>query len=237
MKIPYNLTGILSAFVVVLSVIGLIASPIGASVTTPGPDLTSGSSLMNPGHRFPGTIQTTHFESMIAALGQQGVDVAEPEAALSVGNLTAVSQWFRAYRTEHPVAAGNRTRYHPVNTTLPTARLQSVITAPGQKGCDVTVPRAAPGVGNLTAAGQWIKTCQGDHPVAGGNRTRFQPANTTLQTIRFQSVITAFGQKGVDTTVPQAALTSGNLTAVSQWFKAYRTEHPGNGTPGAWPYF
>jgi hypothetical protein len=152
MKVPYNLTWILSALVVALSVIGLVASPISASVTTAGSDLTSGSSLTNPGHHFVvnTTQQTTRFQTMIITLGQQGVDITEPQAALSAGNLTAVSQWFKTYRSEHPGTGtnvswqmyGNSTRwqqgtalakYHPGwNRTL---RKNSMMTnSAGQAG-------------------------------------------------------------------------------------------------------
>jgi hypothetical protein len=239
MNIPYNISGILSLLVVALSVIGLVASPISASVTTAGSDLTSGSSLTNPGHHFVvnTTQQTTRFQTMIITLGQQGVDITEPQAALSAGNLTAVSQWFRSYGSEHPLSIGNRTRFRPMNATLQTTHLESMITALGQQGVDVTEPEAALSAGNLTAVSQLFKTYRSEHPVTEGNHTRFQPMNTTQQTTRFQTMITTLGQKGVDITEPQAALSAGNLTAVSRWFKTYRSEHPGTGTNVSWQMY
>jgi hypothetical protein len=239
MKVPYNLTGILSALVVALSVIGLVASPISASVTIAGPDLISGSSQTNPGHHFVENTsqQTTRFQTMITTLSQQGVDVTEPQAALGAGNLTAVSQWFRAYRNGHPVAEGNHTGFQPMNATEQITRFQTMITTLSQQGVDVTEPQAALSAGNLTAVSQWFKTYRPEHPVAEGNHTGFQPMNTAQQTTRLQSVITALGQQGVDVTGLQAALGTGNLTAVSQWFKTYRPEHPGTGMNVSWQKF
>ena len=49
------------------------------------------------------TMQTARVQAAVTSLGTTGVDVSEPLADITNGNLTAAMQWLMAYHKDHPV--------------------------------------------------------------------------------------------------------------------------------------
>ncbi|HUH78817.1 MAG TPA: hypothetical protein VLY83_02865 [Methanoregula sp.] len=238
MNTPQNLAGILSIVSIVLSVIGLVISPVSAAAMTSPATGGGGAGIPAAGyhHAFNATQQQERISAELARLGQQGIDVSQPQADIAGGNTTAAVQWLMSYYKANPGAFGNQTRPHPVNinSTQQTARLQGFFTKLGQQGVDVTQALADLSTGNLKGAMQWLMGYHQAHPAVFGNMTRpgmfgnAPPAvNMTRMTDRLQASLTKLGQQGVDISQPQADIASGNATAAMQWLMAYHKAHPG----------
>jgi len=220
--------GILAIAGIFLAALALIAVPVSAAaMTSPVPGGTGNG--IGPGihHAFNATQQHARVSAELTRLGQQGVDVSQPQADISSGNVTAAVQWLMAYHKANPGSFGNQTRLHPVNTTQQTARLQGFVTKLGQKGVDVTQALADLATGNIPGAMQWLTGYYQAHPGTFWNASHGHPFNSTAMTAGLQSALTRLGQQGVDVSQPQADISSGNTTAAMQWLMAYHKAHPG----------
>jgi hypothetical protein len=247
-KINYRAVAIIT---IVLSVIGLMASPISAATATalPGDPSVIPAGISAPHHAFNSTQQVERLQNVLANLTRQGVDVSQAQADLAAGNVTAASRWLMTYNKDHrePAMNGPRmhtfnitqqhaftgTKPHVVNTTQQTERLQTVFTTLGQKGVDVTQALADLATGNLTAAMQDLMAISKAHPGLAPGFTGQHAFNSTQMTARIQTEITKLSGQGVDVSQVQADLASGNMTAAMQWMAAYHKAHPvpaGNGT-------
>jgi hypothetical protein len=229
MNTQNNLAGILAVASIVLSVIGLIVSPVGASAPMTPTNGDTGAYGSAPGyhHAFNATQMTARLQASLTKLGQQGVDISQPQADISNGNTTAAMQWLMAYNKANPGAFGNQTRQHPVNATQQTDRLQSVVTKLGQQGVDVTQALTDLSTGNVKGAMQWLMGYNNVHPGTIGIKTPQRVMNSTQMTARLQASLTKLGQQGVDVSQPQADISSGNVTAAMQWLTDYHKAHPG----------
>ena len=118
MNTQNNLAGILAVASIVLSVIGLIVSPVGASALTTPTIGDTGVYGSAPGshHAFNATQMTSRLQTTLTKLGQQGVDVSQPQADISSGNVTAAMQWLTDYHKAHP-GVMNTTAQHFGNTS------------------------------------------------------------------------------------------------------------------------
>ena len=229
MNTQNNLAGILAVASIVLSVIGLIVSPVGASALTTPTIGDTGAYGSAPGshHAFNATQMTSRLQTTLTKLGQQGVDVSQPQADISGGNTTAAMQWLMAYHKANHGAFGNQTHQHPVTATQQTDRLQAIVTKLGQQGVDVTQALTDLSTGNVKGAMQWLMGYNNVHPGTIGTKTPQRVMNSTQMTARLQASLTKLGQQGVDISQPQADISSGNVTAAMQWLTDYRKAHPG----------
>jgi hypothetical protein len=172
MKIPKIHFRAVALITIIVSVIGLIASPVSAAAFPVSGD-HAGASAGNTAyhHAFNSTMQSARLQMALTNLSQQGVDVSQAQADVTVGNMTAVFQWLMAYHKANPDIQLNGPRNHAFNSTAQTGRLQSVITTLGQSGVDVSQVQADIASGNLSAAMQWMATYHKAHPVQKGNGT------------------------------------------------------------------
>lgn len=236
-KVSYRAVAIIT---IVLSVIGLVLSPVSAATPSAPAGISVGSTA--PHHVFNSTQQSARLQMVLANLSQQGIDVSPAQADLAAGNVTAAAQWLMAYHKDHPELAMNGPRQHAFNSTLPhpfdgtkmhavnatqqTARLQTVFTKLGQQGVDVTQALADLATGNITAAMQDLKTIGRNNPGLAPGVPQQHAFNTTQMTARIQTEVTKLGQQGVDVSQVQADLASGNMSAVMQWMASYHKAHP-----------
>jgi multidrug efflux pump subunit AcrB len=247
-KINYRAVVIIT---IVLSVIGLIVSPISAATATAlsGDPSMIPAGISAPHHAFNSTQQAERLQNVLANLTRQGVDVSQAEADLAAGNVTAAAGWLMTYHKDHPELAmyGPRmhafnitqrhafssTKPHVVNATQQAARLQTVFTTLGQKGVDVTQALADLATGNLGAAMKDLLAISKAHPGLVPGFTGQHAFNSTQMTARIQTEITKLSGQGVDVSQVQEDLASGNMTAAMQWMAAYHKAYPvpaGNGT-------
>ncbi|HXX55345.1 MAG TPA: hypothetical protein VEI81_04555, partial [Methanoregula sp.] len=233
MKTQKRFAGILAIAGIFLAALALIASPVSAAAMTPPVPGGAGNGYGPIHHAFNATQQQARISAELTRLGQQGVDVSQPQADISSGNMTAAMQWLMAYHKANPGSFGNQTRQHAVNTTQQTARLQGFVTKLGQQGVDVTQALADLATGNIPGALQWLTGYYQAHPGTFGNTTHGHAFNSTAVTARIQSSLTKLGQQGVDVSQPQADISSGNMTAAMQWLMAYHKAHPGTGAMNA----
>jgi hypothetical protein len=186
MKLPTTSYRVVAIIALVVSVIGLIMSPVSAATAfSPSGDpagTPAGNTVYH--HTFNSTQQAARLQTVLANLTQQGVDTSTAQADLAAGNVTAAFQWLMAYHNDHPDSAMNTPRQHAVNATAQTARLQSRVTKLGQQGVDVSGVQADLASGNMNAAMQWIAAYHTAHPNAngtswhGGNSTRWQKGSS-----------------------------------------------------------
>jgi hypothetical protein len=222
MKLLKNSNRAVALITIIVSVIGLVMSPVAASTAfspsgdPAGAGIAGGSAGYH--HPFNSTQQAAWLQTVIANLSQQGVDVSQAQADIAAGNMTAAAQWLMAYHKDHPDLAQNGPRQHVMNTTAQAARVQTLITTLSQKGVNVSKALADLAAGNTTGAMKDLMALHGDHPG--------MKVNSTQQAARLQAGITKLGQQGVDVTEVQADLTSGNVTAALQWMAAYHKAHP-----------
>jgi hypothetical protein len=222
MRLLKDNTRAIALVTIVVSVIGLIMSPVSASTAfSPSGDpaatgIHAGSASFH--HAFNSTQQAARLPAVLANLSQQGVDVSQAQADLAAGNTTAAIQWLMAYHKDHPDLAPNGPRQHAMNATAQATRVQTLITALSQKGVDVSKAIADLAVGNTTGAMKDLMALHLVHPGMKGNSTQ--------QTARLQDGVTRLAQQGIDVTEIQADLTSGNVSAAMQWMAAYHKAHP-----------
>jgi len=229
MKVLKNLPSILSVLSIVLSVAGLVFSPAGAAAANP-PGI-DGPGTAAPWYgihgTFNATLQEEHLQTELMNLGQQGVDVSQPQADIASGNVTAAVQWLRGYLRTNPGTGLTGTRSQVWNSTAMSERLQTELTNLGQQGVDVSQPQADLTAGNVTAAVQWLHQYLRTNPGVIATGTRTQRFNGTTMNERLQTELTRLGQQGVDVSQPQADLTTGNVTAAVQWLRGYLRTNPG----------
>jgi hypothetical protein len=213
----------------VLSVIGLVMSPVSASAVfspsgdTAGTGIPAGNAPYH--HTFNSTQQTARLQTVLANLSQQGVDVSQAQADLTAGNTTGAAQWLMAYHKDHPDLAMNGPRQHVMNATAQATRLQTLITNLSQQGVDVSQALADLAAGNTIRAMKDLMAFHQDRPGI--------MANNTQQAVWLQTGVTKLAQQGVDVSEVQADINSGNVSAAMQWMDAYHNAHPiqsGNGT-------
>jgi hypothetical protein len=219
---------------IIVSVIGLIASPVSAAAFPVSGD-PSGTFAGNTAyhHAFNSTMQSARLQTALTNLSQQGVDVSQAQADVTAGNMTAAFQWLMAYHKANPDIQLNGSRNHAFNSTAQSVRLQVDLTNLSQQGVDVSQAQADVTAGNMTAAFQWLVAYHKANPALQLNGSHNHAFNSTVQSARLQTAITTLGQSGVDVSQVQADLTSGNLSAAMQWMAAYHQAHPvqkGNST-------
>lgn len=228
MKLFKNSDGAVALIMIVVSVIGLVISPVSAMAAFSQSGDSSGAGIAGNGayhHAFNSTQQEARLQTVFANLSQQGVDVSQVQVDLAAGNTTAAVQWLMAYHKDHPDLALNGPRQHGINATAQAARLQMLITNLSQQGVDVSKALADLAAGNTIGAMKDLMALHKDHPG--------MMANTTQQAARLQTGVTKLAQQGVDVSEVQADIASGNVSAAMQWMAAYHTAHPlqsGNGT-------
>jgi hypothetical protein len=144
---------------------------------------------------------------MIDRLGQRGVDVSQPAAALAAGNTGAAGEWLRSWRQAHPAPAGNSTRQ--LN---------------GQKAqggrFNATVPGIAGGI---------------SVPRANATETRKHLfGNASRQEQNLQAFIDRLGQEGADTSGLEEAIGKNDPSAVRAWLASRVTApaRPASGETG-----
>ena len=172
MKIPKMHFRAVALITIIVSVIGLIASPVSAAAFPISGD-PAGASAGNAvyHHAFNSTMQSARLQEVLTNLSQQGIDVSQAQADVTAGNMTAAFQWLMAYHKANPDLQLNGSRNHAFNSTRQSARLQSAITTLGQSGVDVSQAQADHTSGNLSAAMQWMAAYHKAHPVQKGNLT------------------------------------------------------------------
>jgi hypothetical protein len=171
MKIPNTSYRVVAIITIVVSVIGLIMSPVSAAATfsPSGNPMGTPAGTIASHHIFNSTQQAARLQTVLANLSQQGVDVSLAQASLASGNVTAAAQWLMAYHKDHPNLTQNGTRQHAVNTTAQAARLQTVLANLSQQGVDVSKVMADLAMGNIT-----LKQQAGSfqpHQMGSGNKT------------------------------------------------------------------
>jgi len=235
MKRTITFAGFLTGLCIFLAVLGLGISPVSAAGNPFSFNGTGSHSMGNGTHiTMNATQQQERLQSAITKLGTTGVDITEPQADLTSGNLKGAMTWLMTYHKDHPGTQVNGSQ-HVVNATRMTERLQSFVTGLSSKGVDVTQLQADIAAGNMNATMQWLAAYHKDNPVQG-NATCMQWGNTTTQTARLQSALTKLGTQGVDVSQPQAEITNGDTKSAMQWLAAYHKAHPvqGNTTRMQW---
>jgi len=177
MNVPKNLPSILSVLSIVFSVAGLVFSPASAAANPPAINGPGPAAAWYGIHgTFNATLQEDHLQTELTSLGQQGVDVTQPQADLASGNVTAAVQWLRGYLRTSPGAGPTGTRSQRFNSTALNEHLQTELTNLGQQGVDVTQPQADLASGNVTAAVQWLRGYLRTSPGALGKMNGGQSA-------------------------------------------------------------
>ena len=219
MKLPTPSYRVVAIITIVVSVIGLIMSPVSAATAFSPSGDPAGTPAGNTAyhHTFNSTQQAARLQTVLANLTQQGVDISPAQADLAAGNVTAAVQWLMAYHNDHPDIAMNGPRQYAVNATAQAARLQTVLTNLSQKGVDVSQATADLAAGNITGAMQDLMAVYKDHPGI--------MVNSTQLATRLQNGVTKLSQQGVDVSEIQADLASGNVNGARQWMAAYHTAH------------
>jgi len=229
MNVPHNLTTILSVLSIVLSVAGLVFSPVSASaLASPSLDGPGATAPVSGHHGVANaTWQAEQLQTIITKLGQQGVDVSQAQADLANGNLTSARQWVMAYTKDHPGIMGNATRPRVWNQTPSAERIQAIITNLSQQGIDVSQAQADLAAGNTSAALHSLPAFLRDSSGVLVNSTRPRVWNSSFPAEQLQTMITKLGQQGVDVSPAQVDLAAGNTSAATKWLMAYYQDHPG----------
>ncbi len=220
MKLPTTSLRAVAIITIVVSVIGLIMSPVSAATAFSLSGDPAGTPAGNTAyhHTFNSTQQAARLQTVLTNLSQQGVDTSPAQADLAAGNVTAAFQWLMTYHTDHPDLAMNSPRQHASNATAQAAHLQTVLTNLSQQGVDVSQATADLAAGNISGAMQDLMALHKDHPGT--------MANSTQLATRLRSGVTKLSQQGVDVSAVQADLAAGNVNAAMQWMAAYHTAHP-----------
>ena len=165
--------GIVSVFTILALIIGPASAldPAGSS----GHD--NGTFFMGAGfHGHAGNItreqtvnvtrQTEMLQSSLTNLGQQGVDISQPQADIAGGNISAAMQWLGSYRKTHRDTQfrGNSTSRQTGNITRQTQMLQSFVSKLEQQGVGIVELQSDIASGNIPAAMQWLKSYFQAHP-------------------------------------------------------------------------
>ncbi|WP_321507799.1 hypothetical protein [uncultured Methanoregula sp.] len=230
MKLTNTSSRAVVLIMIVVSVIGLIMSPVSAAaaVSLSGTNAGAGTPAGNAAahHMFNSTQQTARLQAVLVNLSRQDVDVSAAQADIAAGNTSAAARWLMTYSKDHPASkATDSTRQHVVNATAQAERLKNEVTKLSQQGVDVTKVLADLTAGNTPGAMKDLMALHKDRPAP--------VVNTTQQAQRLQTRITRLAQQGVDVNEVKADLTSGNVKAAMQWMAAYSKAHPpvqsGNG--------
>ena len=230
MKLPKNSDRAMALIALLVSVMGLVMSPVSAAAAfSPSGDTTGTGIFCNSGyhHAFNSTQQAARLQTVLANLSQQGVDVSQVQADLAAGNTTGGMKDLMALYKDHPDLALNGPRQHLMNATAHAVHFQTLVTTLSQQGVDVSQVQADLAAGNTTGA---MKDLMALHK---GKGHPGMMANSTQMAARLQTGVSKLAQQGVDVSEVQADLASGNVSAAMQWMAAYRTAHPdptGNGT-------
>ena len=158
MNVPKNLPSILSVLAIVSSIVGFAFSPVSAAVLNQPSVDAEGTAPYGYGiHGITNTtLQAERLQAALTQLSQKGVDVSQAQADFTSGNLTATIQWLREYMKANPGTSLTGIRTQRWNSTLQTARLQSMLTNLSQQGVDVSQAQTDLTAGNTTAALQWL---------------------------------------------------------------------------------
>jgi len=223
MKLTHTRSKAVVLITIVLSVIGLIMSPVSAAaaVSPSGTNAGAGTPAINAAshHISNSTQQSARLQAVLVNLSQNGVDVSAAQADLAAGNTTAAARWLRTYSKDHPaISAANSSCQHAVNATAQAERLRNDVIKLSKQGVDVTNVLADLTAGNTTKAMQDLMAIRKDRPAIVVNSTR--------QAEQLQTRITRLSQQGVDVSGAQANLTSGNINGAMQWMAAYMKAHP-----------
>ena len=200
MKLPTTSLRAVAIITIVVSVIGLIMSPVSAATAFSLSGDPAGTPAGNTAyhHTFNSTQQAARLQTVLTNLSQQGVDTSPAQADLAAGNVTAAFQWLMTYHTDHPDLAMNSPRQHASNATAQAAHLQTVLTNLSQQGVDVSQATANLAAGNISGAMQDLMALHKDHPGT--------MANSTQLATRLRSGVTKLSQQGVDVSAVQADL-------------------------------
>lgn len=175
MKLFTNRNGAVALFTMTVCVLGLVMSPASASALfsssgdTTGAGIPAGNASYH--HMFNSTQQMARFQTVLANLSQQGVDVSQALADLAAGNVTGAMKDLMAFHKDHPGMTANTTRQ--------AAQLQTGVTKLAQQGVDVSEVQADIASGNVSAAMQWMAAYHTAHPVQSGNVTGMHSGNST----------------------------------------------------------
>ena len=151
--------GIVTIFTILALIIGT-----SSAMDTTGSSVHGNSTFtMGAGyHGHAGNItrQTQMIQSSLTKLGQQGVDISQPQADITDGNISAAMQWFESYHKIHTnnQTRGNITSHQTGNVTWQTQMLQSFVSKLEQQGIGVVELQSDIARGNIPAAMQWLKS-------------------------------------------------------------------------------
>ena len=168
MKLLKNSNRAVALITIIVSVIGLVLSPVSAATAfspsgdTAGAGIAAGSTGYH--HPFNSTQQAARLQGVLANLSQQGVDVSQAQADLTAGNTTAAIQWLMAYHKDHPDLALSGPRQHVTNATAQATRVQTLITTLSQKGVDVSKALTDLTAGNTGGAMKDLMALHKDQP-------------------------------------------------------------------------
>jgi len=229
MNVPHNLTTILSVLSIVLSVAGLVFSPVSATaLASPSIDGPGATAPVSGHHGVANaTWQAEQLQAVITKLGQQGVDISQAQADLASGNLTSAREWVIAYTKDHPGIMGNATRPRVWNQTPSAERIQAIITNLSKQGIDVSKAQADLAAGNTSAALHSLLVFPKGRSGIPFNSTRPGVWNNSFRAEQLQIMITKLGQQGVDVSQAHDDLAAGNMSAATKWLVAYYQDHPG----------
>ena len=178
--------GVVTVFAMLALVIGTVSAVDTTGFSVHG----NGTFFMGAGfHGHAGNItrQTQMIQSSLTKLGQQGVDVTEPQADIAGGNISAAMQWLKSYSQAHPDQTIIGPRQQAGNVTRQTQMIQSLVSKLEQQGVGVVELQADIAGGNIPAAMQWVKSYFQAHPdqMKNGNFPKMNAGlafhNQTLQ--------------------------------------------------------
>ena len=176
MKLPKNSDRAMALIALLVSVMGLVMSPVSAAAAfSPSGDTTGTGIFCNSGyhHAFNSTQQAARLQTVLANLSQQGVDVSQVQADLAAGNTTGAMK---------DLMALHKGKGHPgmmANSTQMAARLQTGVSKLAQQGVDVSEVQADLASGNVSATTEWIAAYHKAHPVRSGNETFLHSSNSS----------------------------------------------------------
>ncbi len=213
---------------IVVSVIGLVMSPVSAAHAFSYSGDTSGipSSHSAPHYVVTSTQQKVALQKVVTNLGKHGVDVSKAQADLAAGNVSAAMKWMVAYNKAHTGHALNAPRQHVVTSTQQKVALQKVVANLGKHGVDVSKAQADLAAGNVSTAMKWLMTYQKDHhPGLELNSSLQHVVTSTQQAANLQKVLTNLNHHGANVNQAQADLATGNMNAAMKWMVAYNEVH------------
>jgi hypothetical protein len=106
----------------ILTILALLIGSASAAGTT-GTSVRS-SDVFTTGNGYHGhsgnaTQQQQMLQLSVTNLGQQGIDVSQPQADITSGNIPAAMQWLKSYFQAHPDQLKKEPRQQMGNTTHP----------------------------------------------------------------------------------------------------------------------